>query len=167
MGGIGDGGFYRFPLRIHDAAGAGAGETGAGECAPVPARPQVPRMPLWEGQTLHRGVHEGALPRKEEEQGGGTVTGDRVTSESPDDSGNENRDGRRRGREREWTPAPVQKGDCVKKMYGKTVATAALAGGTFAPYSFREFLQKDRNWGRQSGKTAEPGENREGMLWRA
>lgn len=90
-----------------------------------------------------------------------------MTGESPDDFGNENRKRRRRGREREWAPAPVQKGDCVEKMYGKTVVIAALAGGIFAPYSSREFLQKDRNWSRQSGKTAEPGENREGMLWRA
>lgn len=55
----------------------------------------------------------------------------------------------------------------MEKMYGKTVVIAALAGEIFAPYSFREFLQKDRNWGRQSGKTTEPGENREGMSWEA
>lgn len=90
--------------------------------------------------------------------------GDRVTGKSPDNSDSGNRDGRRRGWER--APAPVQKGDCVEKMYGKTVATAAPASGIFAPFSCREFLQKDRNLGRQLEKTAKQEGSREGMQWK-
>jgi len=61
----------------------------------------------------------------------------------------------------------------MKKKYGKILlavalfaAALALAGIVSAAIPFRRFLQEGRNPAKQPEKTAEPGENREGMPWR-
>ena len=68
---------------------------------------------------------------------------------------------------------PARKGDYMKKKYVKMqlavalfTAALALAGIASAAIPFQKSLQEGRNPAKQPEKTAEPGENREGMPWR-
>ena len=76
--------------------------------------------------------------------------------------------------QRVGTPPPARKGGYVKKKYGKILlavalftAALALAGIVSAAIPFQKSLQEGRDPARQPEKTAEPGENREGMSWEA